>query len=249
MKKEQVLRKLRRNAPTILTVIAGVGVVATSVSAVAVTPKALQLLEHAEAEKGEDLTTVEKIKVAGPVYIPSVLLGVSTIACVFGANALNKQQQAALASAYALVDNSYKEYKKKVKEMYGEEADEYVRKELAKDQYADDGIVWEDGTKLFYDEYSKRYFESTMEEVLRAEYNLNRQLVTCSGAYLNEWYEFLGIPEITAGKEVGWSTGILESHYWASWIEFDHTKVDMEDGMECTIISFRYEPVIDFAYY
>lgn len=249
MKKEQVMRKLRRNAPTILTIVAGVGVVATAVSAVKATPKALELLEDATNNKGEDLTTVEKIKVAGPVYIPSVIFGAATIGCMFGANHLNKQQQAAMTSAYALLDNSYKEYKKKVKEMYGEEADEYVRKELAKDQYADNDIIWDDDTELFYDEFSKRYFESTMKDVIQAEYNLNRQMATCSGAYLNEWYEFLGIPEIPAGKELGWSTGILESHYWAQWIEFDHTRVEMEDGMECTIIAMRYEPVIDFAYY
>jgi hypothetical protein len=249
MKKKQVLHKLRRNAPTILTIVAGVGVVVTAVSAVKATPKALELLEDATNNKGEDLTTVEKIKVAGPVYIPSVIFGAATIGCMFGANHLNRQQQAAMTSAYALLDNSYKEYKKKVKEMYGEEADEYVRKELAKDQYADNDIVWDDDTELFYDEFSKRYFESTMKDVIQAEYNLNRQMATCSGAYLNEWYEFLGIPEIPAGKELGWSTGILESHYWAQWIEFDHTRVEMEDGMECTIITMRYEPVIDFAYY
>ena len=249
MRKEQVLQKLRRNAPTILTIIAGVGVVGTAVTAVTATPKALRLLDEATEEKGEDLTVVEKIKVAGPVYIPSVILGVSTIGCIVGANMLNKQKQAALASAYALVDNAFKEYKIKVKEMYGTEADVIVRQELAKDQYAEDGVVWDDDIELFYDEYSKRYFESSMKDVVQAEYNLNRQMATCSGAYLNEWYEFLGIPETIEGKELGWSTGVLESHYWANWIEFDHTRVDMEDGMQCTIISFRYEPVIDFAYY
>ena len=88
-----------------------------------------------------------------------------------------------------------------------------------------------------------------MEDVLKAEYNTNRQLAVNTGVYLNEFYEFLDLAPITAGKELGWSTGILESHYWASWIEFDHEKFETDDGLEGCIISMRYEPVIDFAYY
>lgn len=44
-------------------------------------------------------------------YSPAVAIGASTIACIMGANALNRRQQVALTSAYALDQNSYKEYK------------------------------------------------------------------------------------------------------------------------------------------
>lgn len=94
----------------------------TSVMAVKAIPRALDLIEKAEKEKGDDLTRWETVKVAGPTYIPAILLGTSTIACIFGAQILNQRQQAALMSAYALLDQSYKEYKNKVKEIYGKEA-------------------------------------------------------------------------------------------------------------------------------
>ena len=55
-------------------------------------------------------------------YIPTAAFGLSTIACIMGANALNSRKQAALTSAYALINQSYKEYKDKLKELYGEEA-------------------------------------------------------------------------------------------------------------------------------
>jgi hypothetical protein len=226
MKGRQTLQKLRgksrlylkKNGSTILTCVGVVGVVATGVAAVQATPKAMRLLEQAKEQKCEELTKLETVKAAGPVYIPTVIIGASTIACVIGANVLNKRQQAAIMSAYALLDSSYKEYKKKVSDMYGEEANEYVRKELAKDHYKDENIEWDTDTELFYDEFSGRYFESTAKDVIQAEYNLNRQMATCSGAYLNEFYDFLGIDTIPAGNELGWSTGILESHYWAEWI-------------------------------
>lgn len=257
MKGEQTLQKLRgksrlylkKNGSTILTCVGAVGVVATGVSAVKATPKAMRLLEVAKEEKGEELTKLETVKAAGTAYIPTLVIGVSAIACIFGANVLNKRQQAALVSAYAFLDSSYKDYKKKVEELYGEGANVQVRNELAKDKYEKEDIELEDDKQLFYDEFSKQYFESTMTDVVQAEYNLNRQLYVNGGAYLNEFYESLDIPTIPAGQELGWSTGILESHYWATWIEFDHTPVEMDDGLECTIITMRYEPVIDFAYY
>lgn len=246
MKTKQLIK---RNASTILTCIGAVGVVATAVTAVRATPKVVRLLDACEEEKGDKLSKTEVIKVAGPHYIPSILIGAGTIACIFGANAFNKRQQAALMSAYALVDNSYKEYKKKVEELYGEEADKEVKAAIARDKYADEDIQIGDNEKLFYDEFSGQYFESTTKKVIEAEYNLNRQLAYNGGAYLNEFYDFLGIPTIEAGRELGWSLGILEAMYWAQWIEFDHEKVTMDDGLECYIITMRYEPVIDFAYY
>lgn len=257
MKWEETVQKLsykskvffKKNGSTILTCVGAVGVVTTTVTAVRTTPKAIRLLEACEAEKGSELTTLEKVQIAGPHYIPSILIGMGSIACIFGANVLNKHQQAAMASAYTLLDASFKEHKKKIEELYGESANIRVREEIAKDKYEEEDIEIEDDKLLFYDNFSERYFNAKMEDVIAAEYNLNRQLYTAGGAYLNEFYEYLDIPKVSYGQELGWSTGILESHYWANWIEFDHEKVVMDDGLECYIITMRYEPVIDFAYY
>ena len=247
MKGEQLLNRLlyksrvfmKRNSPTILTCIGAVGVVTTSVMAVKATLKAMTLIEEAKEEKGEDLTKMEIVRVAYPIYIPSVLVGVSTIACIFGANALNKRQQATLMSAYALLDNSYKEYKNKVKELYGEDANIQIRQEIAKDKYEETDIVVEDNKQLFYDELSERYFESTMEDVIRAEYELNRAIVTYGGAYLNDFYDFLNIPATDYSDHIGWST----------WVDFEHVKTVMDDGLECYIIVMQHEPVPDFDEY
>lgn len=240
---------LKRHASTILTYAGGVGVIATSVMAVKATPKAIALLENAKEEKGEDLTKIEKVKIAGPAYIPTVLIGVSTITCIFGANVLSQRQQAALMSAYALLDNSYKDYKKKVKELYGEDSDVRIKEEISKDKYNEDPYPIEDGKQLFYDEFSQRHFEATTEEVLRAEYEINRMLAANYGVYLNEFYELLGLEHTDYGDYLGWSTGELVDTFLYSWIDFHHTKVIMDDGLECTIISMGTEPTCDFEDY
>ncbi len=230
----------------ILTCVGSIGVAATAVLAVKATPKAMRLLESAEEEKGEELTTLETVKIAGPAYIPAAITGVSTIACIFGANILSKCQQASLMSAYALIENSYKEYKNKLKVLYGDDADKEVTQEIVKDRYEDYDVSVSDGKQLFFDYFSMRYFESTMEEVLIGENNFNKNLTLNGYASLNELYDSLGIPRVDYGYELGWSHEAGGAFYGYSWIDFEHEKIILEGDLECCIISMSHEPTADF---
>ena len=239
-----------RNVSTILTCIGGVGVVLTAVVAVKATPKALKCLEQAKEEKKEELTTFEVVKTAGPVYIPAAVIGVSTIVCIFGANTLNKRQQAALMSAYALLDNSYKDYKKKVEELYGEGADMHVMTEVAKDKYvAEEDNPDYDGKELYYDLFSERYFRASSETVLKAQYAVNRKIHMEGSACLNDFYRELDIEATPYGEYLGWSSGTLMDITWNDWLEFYHNKTEFDDGLECCMISMSLEPLYDFEYY
>ena len=240
---------LKRNGSTILTCMGGVGVVATTIMAVKATPKALKVIEAVKEEKGDDLTKIEIVKAAGPAYIPSIAMGVTTIACIFGANVLNKRQQASLMSAYALLDNSYKDYRAKVKDLYGDVVDEKIKTEIAKDKYEENDISVEEGKQLFYDDYSGRYFESTLMDLANAEYRLNRDLIMRGYVYLNEFYEYLDIPPIESGYKLGWSPDANLDYYWQEWIDFSHKKVVMDDGLECLIVTMLSEPILDFEDY
>ena len=240
---------VKRNAPTILTCVGGVGVVVTTVSAVKATPKALALLDEAKKEKGEDLTKLEVIKTAAPAYIPTIISGATTLACVFGANILNKRQQASLISAYAFLDNTNKEYKNKVKELYGEEGEMEVKKSIAQDKLEESDILEEDDKELFFDEFSGRYFNSTLKDVIAAQYELNREISMLGYARLNDYYAFLGIDPIEEGDILGWSEGGNLDRYWQAWIDFNNSKTVLEDGLECYIVTMFSEPTTDFEYY
>ena len=232
---------VKKNGPTILTCIGSIGVVVTSVIAIKATPKAIVLLEDARAEKGDDLTKFEKFMVAGPAYIPTMIVGASTIACVFGANILNQRKQAALMSAYALLDSTYKEYQSKVIDLYSKEADSQVKKEIAKDKYlGDDKLVNNDA--LFYDEFSGRYFESTNAKVLKAEYETNKKISDHGGVSLNDFYRALGLEPTRYGDRLGWSVNDLS-------LDFRHEKFILDDGLEGCIITFAQEPILGFEDY
>lgn len=251
---KKTLRKtqkvVKRNAPVILSTVGAVGVVATGVMAAKATPKALLLLQQAKEEKNnEELLLIEKVVAVAPAYIPATLVGVSTIACIFGAHVLNKKQQAALMSAYALLNTSYQDYKNKTKEILGEAGEKEIRTELAKDKAKEQDVKDEDdGKNLFYDEYSKRYFRATNETILRAEYELNKEVTTNFYATLNEYYDMIGLDRIDGGDSIGWSSSQMYDMYWNDWIEFWHEKVELEDGMVCYIIHYT-EPFPDFEDY
>lgn len=245
-------RFLRNNSSTILTVVGAIGVVGTAILAAQAAPKALERVETAKEEKGEELTTLEVVQAAGPVYVPTVLVGASTIACIFGANILNRRNQASLVSAYALVDNAYKEYRNKVKEMLGEETDQKIRDAIAMDKCKQidvytpgyGSIDTSGEPRLFYEEHRGKFFESTMEAVINAEYHFNRNYAMRGFAFLNEFYEFLGLPETEAGKVLGWDCQRLIEEYEAVWIDFDHRLVPLEDGMECYVIEMPIPPAL-----
>lgn len=236
---------LKNNSSTILTFLGAAGVVVTTVVAVKDTPKAIERLEKASDEKGGELSKLEMVYVAGPVYIPSVICGVSTIACILGANVLNKKKQESLTAAYALIDSTFKGYRSKVKEVYGEDADNKIVEEIARDVYKKNDIPKGEEI-LFFDFYSMRYFESSLEEIKSAEYEFNRLFILRGHASLNEFYEFVGLPPIDGGERLGWSVN-AEFDYGYKWIDFDHHwKTTMEDGLECYILSMPYWPHSDY---
>lgn len=240
---------LKRNSSTILTYVGAAGVIGTTITAIQATPKAIQLLEQVEEDKGEDLTNLEKIQVAVPVYIPTIILGASTLACIFGANVLNKRSQASVASAYALLSSSYKEYRDKVLDLYGEEAESLVVEKIAQDNYDKETVPEDDGKELFYDDYSKRYFRSTVEKVQRAEYEINRDLIMQDYATINDFYKYLDLPPIDGGDKLGWTTCINYDCYWQLWIDFSHSRTVMDDGTDCRIIRILTDPIVDFEEY
>jgi hypothetical protein len=242
---------IKKNASTILTCVGAAGVVATAVLAVNETPKAMSLLDDAMEEKGESLTKWEKVKIAGPAYAPAIITGAATIACIFGSNVLSKQHQASLASAYALIDKSYREYKNKTDELYGEESGKQIRGEIAKDKYTGDGLLSDNTKELFFDFHSGQYFQSTKEEIMFAFYETNRKMILDNSVPLSYYYELVGIETKPEHDLVGWSWGPMEEMYWHSWIEFELEDIVIDEGeehegMEVTIVHMPLSPFPGF---
>lgn len=245
-----IIPSLKRASPTILSCIAAIGTVATAVLAVKATPKAIEYIQMNTGYNHDGVMEVpskeEIVKATWKNYIPAAAVGLGTIVCILSANGLNRKQQATITGAYVLLENAYKEYKNKLKDIYGEETDTEVRKAVAKDNYTGDPDVT-DGKLLFYDEYSNQYFERTMEEVIDAEYHLNREFILEGDVKLNKFYELLGLPETELGAVVGWDSESAAAFFGYQWIDFEHDLVVMDDGLECYIVHMPFAPTREFA--
>lgn len=244
--------KAKRNASVVLSVLASAGVVGTAILSARASPKVLDLIREEEEKKGEPLTKKEVAKVALVGYLPAIFLGMSSIGCIFGAQILNRQQQASMASAYALLDQSYKDYRRKVVNLYGVEADRRIIEAIAVEDsktahvYAsylggDCDLHLDEAAGepvLFYDEYSKRFFKATVEQVLNAEYHLNRNYILRGFALLNELYDFLGLEATEYGSVAEWEC-TDEGEYW---IDFNHRKAELDDGTAFYILEIPFAP-------
>ena len=207
-------KSLKQASPTILSVLGAVGVVTTVIMAVRATPKALERIEDAKETKnlknGEDLTRMETIAACWQCYIPATATGIATIGCILGANILNRRQQAALTSAYALLNRTYQDYRKSVKNVFGEEGHKRVLDDMAVERVSENHTIYTQGVfesttldfcvpeeeHLFYDIYSDRQFASTIGKVLQAEYHLNRMFALNGSVSLNDLYNYLGLEPV-----------------------------------------------------
>lgn len=239
--------RLRRSSPTILTVLGVVGVVSTAATAVRATPKALRLIKVKKDElKTDKLTPMELVQTTWRCYIPSALIGAGTIACIVGIGVMDKRNQAALASAYAMLNESYKQYRQAAKKVYGEDADNKIHAEMAIDakvsssdwgyQVYNKDMDPESEQLLFYDLASKKYFTTTMAAVLNAQYHVNRNLAIRGDCSLNEYLSFLGVDGVDKGDEMGWDITYMIEEMGSYWLDFDNQRAVLEDGLECITI-------------
>lgn len=240
---------IKRNSSTILTCIGAIGVAATAIISAKDTVKAVKLIEAKKHENPDaKLSKKEIIKTAAPAYIPTAAISLSTIACVFGANALNKKSQASLMSAYALLDRSYKDYRNQAKEIYGEDSDKRIKESVANLYYEDNGVYKpENGKELFFDFYGLQFFESTLKEVENAENAMNQMLESKGYVGLNLFYDMLGIECIEEDYEVGWSLNTCQQQGFTG-LDFTNEKIVQEDGSSFYVIDMPCSPVNDYMF-
>lgn len=235
--KSDLKLQLKRGSPTILTVFGAAGLIFTTISAVKATKEATERIKY-DSRFNHDgdpyaYTRAEAIKSAWRCYVPTVMLGASTLACIFGANALNKRQQAALTSAYMLLNNTYKEFVKN-------DTDGAVKKEVVEDKYDSIDIPLTTEKALFYEFNYGDFFERDVAEVFSAEHHFNKRFISKGYVCLNDFYELIGLPKTQVGETLCWTDrdGI-------PWVDFEHELIELEDGMECYVITLPEPPIPD----
>lgn len=227
---------LQKSSPNVLFGVGIVGVVGGTVLACRATLKMDDLLDEAvnkkdqirdlqhpnysEKDRQHDLTLLRFQTGVGIVklYMPAIIVSGVGIAALTKSHNLLTQRNAALTAAYATLDESFKRYRGRVIEKYGEEADRDFRFDSEQVEVIDPKNVKKkkevtriagepSGYARFFDEYSPSWGKDPESNLLflKCQQNYANDLLRARGhVFLNEVYDRLGIPRTTAGSVVGW---------------------------------------------
>lgn len=245
-----------KHSPELLTGIGIAGMVTTTILAVKATPKALDLIDDRKEELGiainEKLPPVETIKAAWKCYIPAVVTGVTSVACLIGASSVNARRNAALATAYNLSATALSEYKEKVIETIGEKKEQVVRDKVSEDQLKKNPvnnsaiIVTGNGNSRFYDNITKRRFTSDIEKIKRIQNELNARMLEGEDYIsLNSFYYELGLEGVEFGDDIGWN--IYNGR--KGMIKVDFSAHLDEDGVPCIVLEYLVAPKRGYDHY
>ena len=239
----RALLKTNKHSPTILFGVGVVGVVATAVAASSATLKLEPVLEKAATDLNRakqakeldvptysdedytrDVALVYTKTAIGIVklYAPALGLGVITICALTSSHKMLTRRNAALTAAYAALDRGFREYRARVEDEFGSEAErsfrygsraEFVTEE-DKDKPPTERAVKHIHSgntpsiyARFFDEYSRRWSKTPEYNLvfLRCQQNYANDLLQSRGhVFLNEVYDSLGIERSKAGAVVGW---------------------------------------------
>lgn len=238
-------RFIRQNKSSILAISGAIGMVASVGLAIRNTAKYKDIMQYPSKED-KPMDNVERLKVAVPLYFPVVLLTGGSLACIIGATVLNAKHQRSMMAAYILLENSFKQYKDKVVELYGSDAPKKVETEITNDKFDEQKPQLKiSENDLFYDEYRDEFFESTLDYVREAMYHVNRNFILRGYSTLNEVYDFLNLPHTDQGDILGWSADYGWCYYGYSWIDYYCDRRESRDGKEYYAIIFPFPPTLE----
>lgn len=240
------------NSPTILTAIGVTGTVTTAYLTGKATFKAAKIINEEQFKTNihngvqKPLSDKDKFKLVWTLYIPAAGVGTLSCAAIIGANRIGVRRAAAMAAAYSISERAFEEYREKVVEKLGKNKDREVRDDIAQDHVnanppnTKNVVVTGKGKELFYDKWCGRYFESTMQEVKKAQNDLNYKLLNGGFGYasLNDFYRILGIDTIRDGEDLGWDT--------TKPLEIMFTTTISDDERPAFVMDFRVAPVREY---
>lgn len=238
---------VKKHSPEILTGIGIAGMITTTVLAVRATPKALQLIEQRKDElEVNKLSPVETVKTAWKPYIPAVVTGVASTACLIGASRISLKRNAMLATAYKLSETAMAEYRDKVVETIGEKKEQEVRDKIAEDKVRQNPpsqntvIVTGKEPSTCFDPISSRWFKCNIDTIKRAEVELNRKLQQGieSSISVNEFYDELDLPHTDTGDAFGWNAMYL--------LDLDISYTGDDDGNPAIYVGHYNAPKYDY---
>ena len=275
----KAVMKLKKHSPEILVVAGIAGTVVSAILACKATTKVAEILDETKgtldtihdgmetgAINGQEYTTEDGKKDTVVVYAqtgmklaklygPAIILGTLSITSILASNNILRKRNVALGAAYAAIDKSFKEYRGRVIERFGEQVDTELKYGIKAKKFEEIEVDPETGKEkkvkktvmiadpnlqsdyaVYFDSKSRNYETNPdyNRMFLKAQQAFaNDKLQTRGHLFLNEVLDDLDLPRTPAGQIVGWTKDGPDGYVNFRIVEVER---ETEDG--------RHEPAL-----
>ena len=275
----KAVMKLKKHSPEILVMAGIAGTVVSAVLACKATTKVAESLDETKgtldtihegmetgAINGQEYTTEDGKKDTvvvyaqtgmklAKLYAPAIILGTLSITSILASNNILRKRNVALGAAYAAIDKSFKEYRGRVIERFGEQVDTELKYGIKAKKFEEIEVDPETGKEkkvkktvmvadpnlqsdyaVYFDSKSRNYETNPdyNRMFLKAQQAFaNDKLQTRGHLFLNEVLDDLDLPRTPAGQIVGWTKDGPDGYVNFRIVEVER---ETEDG--------RHEPAL-----
>lgn len=275
----KTVMKLKKHSPEILVVAGIASTVVSAVLACKATTKVAEILDETKgtldtihegmetgAINGQEYTTEDGKKDTvvvyaqtgmklAKLYAPAIILGTLSITSILASNNILRKRNVALGAAYAAIDKSFKEYRGRVIERFGEQVDTELKYSIKAKKFEEIEVDPETGKEkkvkktvmvadpnlqsdyaVYFDSKSRNYETNPdyNRMFLKAQQAFaNDKLQTRGHLFLNEVLDDLDLPRTPAGQIVGWTKDGPDGYVNFRIVEVER---ETEDG--------RHEPAL-----
>lgn len=275
----KAVMKPKKHSPEILVVAGIAGTVVSAVLACKATTKVAEILDETKgtldtihegmetgAINGQEYTNEDGKKDTVVVYAqtgmklaklygPAIILGTLSVTSILASNNILRKRNVALGAAYAAIDKSFKEYRGRVIERFGEQVDTELKYGIKAKKFEEIEVDPETGKEkkvkktvmvadpnlqsdyaVYFDSKSRNYETNPdyNRMFLKAQQAFaNDKLQTRGHLFLNEVLDDLDLPRTPAGQIVGWTKDGPDGYVNFRIVEVER---ETEDG--------RHEPAL-----
>lgn len=275
----KTVMKLKKHSPEILVVAGIAGTVVSAVLACKATTKVAEILDETKgtldtihegmetgAINGQEYTTEDGKKDTvvvyaqtgmklAKLYAPAIILGTLSITSILASTNILRKRNVSLGAAYAAIDKSFKEYRGRVIERFGEQVDTELKYGIKAKKFEEIEVDPETGKEkkvkktvmvadpnlqsdyaVYFDSKSRNYETNPdyNRMFLKAQQAFaNDKLQTRGHLFLNEVLDDLDLPRTPAGQIVGWTKDGPDGYVNFRIVEVER---ETEDG--------RHEPAL-----
>lgn len=275
----KAVMKLKKHSPEILVMAGIAGTVVSAVLACKATTKVAEILDETKgtldtihegmetgAINGQEYTTEDGKKDTvvvyaqtgmklAKLYAPAIILGTLSITSILASNNILRKRNVALGAAYAAIDKSFKEYRGRVIERFGEQVDTELKYGIKAKKFEEIEVDPETGKEKkvkktvmvadpnFQSDYAVYFDSKSRNYETNPDYNrmflkaqqafANDKLQTRGHLFLNEVLDDLDLPRTPAGQIVGWTKDGPDGYVNFRIVEVER---ETEDG--------RHEPAL-----